>query len=169
MATHSSISCLENFMDREPGGLQSMGSQRGVHDWTHTHTNLDLGKLSTGSGLPWWLRRQRIACNVGDLGSIPGLGRYLGGGYCKPFQYSFLPGESLTEDTGRLQSMGSQRVRHDWATQHSTAPSARNWYKLRSDFQVYVSINLSIYLSISVSVHLSSIYLIHYILTILIY
>ena len=32
MATHSSISCLENFMDRDPGGLQSVGSQRVVHD-----------------------------------------------------------------------------------------------------------------------------------------
>ena len=25
-------SCLENLMDREPGGLQSMGSRRGAHD-----------------------------------------------------------------------------------------------------------------------------------------
>ena len=25
-----------------------------------------------------------------------------------------------TEESGRLQSMGSQRVRHDWATKHST-------------------------------------------------
>ena len=31
----------------------------------------------------------------------------------------FLPGECpWTEEPGRLQSMGSQRVRHDWATQH---------------------------------------------------
>ena len=35
----------------------------------------------------------------------------------------FLPGESSwTEEPGRLQSMGSQRVGHDWATKHSTAP-----------------------------------------------
>ena len=34
----------------------------------------------------------------------------------------FLPGESpWTEEPGGLQSMGSQRVRHDWATKHSTA------------------------------------------------
>ena len=34
----------------------------------------------------------------------------------------FLPGESpWTEVPGRLQSMGLQRVRHDWATKHSTA------------------------------------------------
>ena len=29
---------LENSRDREPGGLQSMGSQRVGHDWAHTHT-----------------------------------------------------------------------------------------------------------------------------------
>ena len=34
----------------------------------------------------------------------------------------FLPGESpWTEEPGRLQSTGSQRVGHDWATKHSTA------------------------------------------------
>ena len=34
---------------------------------------------------------------------------------------AFLPGESpWTEEPGRLQCMGSQRVGHDWATQHST-------------------------------------------------
>ena len=30
------------------------------------------------------------ACNAGDLGSIPGLGRSPGGGQCKPPQYSGL-------------------------------------------------------------------------------
>ena len=30
------------------------------------------------------------ACNAGDLGSIPVLGRSLGGGYGNPFQYSCL-------------------------------------------------------------------------------
>ena len=36
----------------------------------------------------------------------------------------FLPGESLgTEEPGELQSMVSQRVRHNWATKHSTVIS----------------------------------------------
>ena len=40
--------------------------------------------------LPWWLRGEESACNVGDLGSIPGLGRpcEVGNGY--PLQYSCL-------------------------------------------------------------------------------
>ena len=32
MATHSSILALENPMEEEPGGLQSMGAQRLEHD-----------------------------------------------------------------------------------------------------------------------------------------
>ena len=52
------------------------------------------------------------ACNVGDLGLIHGLGRSPGGGHEK--YSSIFTGESpRTEDPGRLQSMGSQRVRHD--------------------------------------------------------
>ena len=34
----------------------------------------------------------------------------------------FLPGESPgTEEPGGLQSLGSQRVRHDWAIKHTQA------------------------------------------------
>ena len=37
----------------------------------------------------------------------------------------FLPGESpWTEKPGRLQFIGSQRVRHDWATKHTHAAAA---------------------------------------------
>ena len=42
------------------------------------------------------------ACNAGDLGLIPGLGRSPGEGKDYPLQYS-----------GLEKSMGSQRVRHD--------------------------------------------------------
>ena len=50
-------------------------------------------------------------CTVGDLGSIPGLGRCPGGGQRTPV---FLPGESpWTEEPGGLQSKGSQRVRYN--------------------------------------------------------
>ena len=37
-----------------------------------------------------WLKWQRSACNSGDLGSIPGLGRSPGEGNDNPLQYSFL-------------------------------------------------------------------------------
>ena len=41
-------------------------------------------------GLPLWLSRQVPAYNVGDLGSIPGLGRSPGEGKGYPLQYSGL-------------------------------------------------------------------------------
>ena len=50
--------------------------------------------------------------SMGDTGSIPGSGRYPAEGNGNPLQCSCL-GNSRTEDPGRLQSMGSQRVRQD--------------------------------------------------------
>ena len=41
-------------------------------------------------GLPWWLSNKEFACNIGDLGSIPGSGRSLGEGNGNPLQYSCL-------------------------------------------------------------------------------
>jgi len=50
-------------------------------------------------------------CNVGDLGSIPELGRSHGGGHGNPLH---LPGESpWKKDPGGLQSMGLQIVGHN--------------------------------------------------------
>ena len=48
------------------------------------------------------------ACNVGDLGSIPGSGR-------SPEKEMATHSSTLAwrEEPGRLQSMGSQRVRHE--------------------------------------------------------
>ena len=50
------------------------------------------------------------ACNVGDLGLIPGLGKSPGERKGYPLQYSGL------ENSWTIHSMGSQRVRHDWVT-----------------------------------------------------
>ena len=51
-------------------------------------------------------------CTVGDLGSIPGLGRFPGEGNGKPLQYSCLK-IPWTEEPAGLQSLGLQRVGHD--------------------------------------------------------
>ena len=52
------------------------------------------------------------AYKVGDLGSIPGLGRFPGEGNGSPLQYSCwkIP---WTEEPGRFQSMGLQRAGHN--------------------------------------------------------
>ena len=52
------------------------------------------------------------ACNAGDLGSIPGLGRSSGEGNGNLLQYSCLENPWM-EEPGRLQSMGSLRVGHN--------------------------------------------------------
>ena len=51
-------------------------------------------------------------------GSIPGLGRLSGEGNGNPLQYSCL-GNPMDRGAGRLQFMGSQRVRHDLVTKHT--------------------------------------------------
>ena len=45
--------------------------------------------LSICNRLPWWLRHQGI-CAAGDVGSIPGLGRFPREGNSSPLQYSCL-------------------------------------------------------------------------------
>ena len=52
------------------------------------------------------------ACNAGDPGSIPGLGRSPGEGNSNPFS-TLAWRIPRTKEPGRLQSVGSQRVRHD--------------------------------------------------------
>ena len=68
------------------------------------------------------------ACNAGDLGSIPGLGRSPGEGNGNPLQYSCweIP---WTEEPGRLQSMGSHRVGYDSLDLTTTAflPRPGEW------------------------------------------
>ena len=65
-------------------------------------------------------------CNAGDLSSIPGWGRSPGKRNGYPLHYSCLE-KSMEEEPGWLQSMGSQRVRHDWATNTiSDGPVVKN-------------------------------------------
>ena len=53
------------------------------------------------------------ACNAGDPGSIPGLEKSPGAKNGYPLQYSCLENPV---DRGAWQSMGFQRVRHNWVT-----------------------------------------------------
>ena len=67
------------------------------------------------AGLPWWLSGKEFACQTGDLGSIPELGRFPGEEMATLFS---IPAWEIsrTEEPGGLQSMGLQRVRHDFET-----------------------------------------------------
>ena len=68
--------------------------------------------------IPRWLSGKNFlpadAGHPGDVGSILGSGRSPGGRNGNPLQYPFL-GNLWTEEPGRLQPLGSQRLRHHWA------------------------------------------------------
>ena len=53
MATHSSILAWEIPRTEEPGGLQSMGSQRVGHDFTFTPSDPQAHEVSAGSTSTW--------------------------------------------------------------------------------------------------------------------
>ena len=69
-------------------------------------------------GFPHSSVSKEYACNAGDLGSIPGLGRLPGEGNGNPLQYSCLENPM---DRGVWQAIvpGVARVGHDLATQES--------------------------------------------------
>ena len=75
----------EKVRDREACMLQSLGSQRVLHDWA-----TEQQQPATMTELPKWLRGKESACQTGDEGSIPGLGRSSGEGNNNPLHYSFL-------------------------------------------------------------------------------
>ena len=49
-----------------------------------------LSTCITSTGLPWWLVVKNPHANTGNMGSIPGSGRYPGEGNGNPLQYSCL-------------------------------------------------------------------------------
>ena len=72
--------------------------------------------------LPWWLRGLSVCLQCGRPEFDPWVGKIPGEGNSNPFQYSCLETVLLPwrEEPGRLQSMGSRRVRHNWATSLSS-------------------------------------------------
>ena len=90
MATHSSIRAWKIPWMKEPGRLQSMGSQRVGHNWA---TSLSLSVTQVFDlGLNTYLEKEMATHSSVLAWRIPGTG--------KP---------------GGLLSMGSHRVGHDWS------------------------------------------------------
>ena len=79
------------------------------NSFSHRRSQICLNILSsTFFSFPGGSDSKQSACNVGDLGSIPGSGRYPGEGN-GPTQWSILAWRiPWTEKPGGLQSMGSQ-------------------------------------------------------------
>ena len=87
--------------------------------WENTHLFLFLFYLfslfacNISVGFSGGSDSKESACNAGDLGLIPGSGRSPGEGNGNPPQYSCLENSVDRGAWCGLQSMGSQRVRHD--------------------------------------------------------
>ena len=78
-------------------------------------------KLYICKGFPGGSNGKESACNTGDLELIPGLGKSLGEANGYPLQYSCM--ENPLDRGTWLQSTGSQRVVHNWATNTFTFTS----------------------------------------------
>ena len=115
MATHSSILAWRILWAEEPSGLQSMGLHRIGHDWAHTYTHACITsckqavcRLFFGSFLEtrggFWF----------ELSSNEDLELVCSTVVTAIHSSTIAWKIPWTEEPGRLQSMGSQRVGHDW-------------------------------------------------------
>ena len=108
-----------------PGVLRFMGSQRVGHDWATelnwTEHSSYLSCITDCVSFAWRLSGKESTCNIGDtgdLGLIPVSRRSLGEEMAT--SSSILAWRiPWTEEPGVLRSMGSQRVRHYWTTEHT--------------------------------------------------
>ena len=115
-----------------PQSLQGLGSPTRDETWAYEVKTLSPNHCSSSVG-------QESACNAGDLGLISGLGRSPGGDATHSSTLAWrIP---WTEEPGGLQSMGSQRVRHDCTTNFqlsfSTAGLPGNSYSPFKLLQVF--------------------------------
>ena len=112
------------------------------------------------------------ACNVEDLGLIPGLGRSPGGGHGNPLQYSGLENPHGQESVGY--SLWGCRVGHDWLssahtalrtrlsdwaqhTQHLVCTCCQKCFLLNFKLRIFFTQSPACrFLSLSSSIHLSS-------------
>ena len=88
----------------KPGELQSLGLQRVGHNRV---TSLSFSPTPVFLGFPCGSAGKEAACNAGDLGLIPGLGRFSGEGKGYPLQYLGL------ENSMDCTVHGIERVEHD--------------------------------------------------------
>ena len=88
----------------------------------HIHgSHLEL-VLYSAKGFPGGSDGKESACNAGHWGSIPGWGRFLGGGNGYSLQCSCLGNFTDRGAWWAIQSMGLQRGGHNWATNKGPHP-----------------------------------------------
>ena len=102
-----------------PGESQGRGSLVGCHLWgSHRvgHNWCDLAAAAAAESSQ--VAHPASVGDAGDAVSIPRSGRSPGGGNDNSLQSSFLE-NPMDRGTWWLQSMGSQRVKHTWTTEHA--------------------------------------------------
>ena len=117
------VSTVENQKDekREP--------------WLRRPTDTVAVDLQWPLGLPRWLSGKESPCQGRRHRFDPWIGKIPCRWKWQPTPV-FLPGKPYGQkEPGRLQSMGSQRVRHPWGTEHACAQnalqlSAAEWWQL---------------------------------------
>ena len=107
MATHSSTLAWKIPWTEERSRLQSMGSQRGGHDWATSHPRAEGGVGGSEGKAPPAMQETLVQ----SLGWEDPLEKEMA------THSSILAWKILwMEEPSRLQSMGLQRVGHDWVT-----------------------------------------------------
>ena len=108
-------SCRRQRRTGKPGTLQPKGLQRAGCELANKQQFSD-GKTSSCENTPWATRVWSLGWEDPWDGKIPGLGSSSGEGNGNPLAWRI----PWTEKPGRLQSMGLQRVGHDWVTDTHT-------------------------------------------------
>ena len=87
-------------------------TQDSIYIYTHTNQYYSLG-------LPWWLSGKIGACNAGDMGLIPGSGRFPGGGHSNPLWYSCLENPMGRKNLAvTAHGVTKSRTRMKWLSTH---------------------------------------------------
>ena len=114
------------YIDNKYLRLQSVEPKRVRHSCVHTHKHGNISREGTRERVAQWASlgaqlvknpsaAQESACNTGDMGSVPGLGRSPGGGNSNPLQYSCL-GNPMDRGFWWATVYGVTRVGHDLVT-----------------------------------------------------
>jgi len=106
MATHSSILAWRTSWTEEPGRLQSLGLQRVRHDWVIDSFSFSPPPPPSPASLVAQLVKSPPAILETWVRSL---------GWEDPLEEATATHSSILASR-TIQSMGSQRVRHDWAT-----------------------------------------------------
>ena len=84
-------------------------------------------------GFPCGSAGKEPVCNAGDLGSIPGLGRFPGGGHGNPLQYSCLENPHGQRSLAGYSPWAHKWVRHNLVTEQQEIYTSQRLSELQAE------------------------------------